>query len=91
LRAWAALGVLERLSGVLFGRPGGGVPLEQFDEYDQAILGIVRDECGLADLPVVTHMDFGHTDPMMVLPYGVLAEIDSQQERFSILENAVIE
>ncbi|CAG0946975.1 muramoyltetrapeptide carboxypeptidase [Anaerolineae bacterium] len=89
LRAFAALGILGRLSGILFGRPGGGVALERFVEYDNAILQIVRDEQGLTDLPVITNMDFGHTDPMFVLPYGVQAEIDCQSQRFSILENAV--
>ena len=34
-------------------------------------------------------MDFGHTDPMLVLPYGVQAEIDFEQRKFTILENAV--
>jgi muramoyltetrapeptide carboxypeptidase LdcA involved in peptidoglycan recycling len=29
------------------------------------------EEEGLTDLPIVTHMDFGHTDPMFVVPYGV--------------------
>ena len=89
LRAWAATGVLKRLSGILFGRPGGDVAVEQFTAYDQAILQVVRHEEGLADLPVVTGMDFGHTDPMFVLPYGVQAEIDCASQRFSILESAV--
>jgi muramoyltetrapeptide carboxypeptidase LdcA involved in peptidoglycan recycling len=34
-------------------------------------------------------MDFGHTSPMVVLPYGLQAEIDAQGKPFSILENAV--
>jgi muramoyltetrapeptide carboxypeptidase LdcA involved in peptidoglycan recycling len=91
LRVMAALGVVKRLSGILFGRPGGGVPLEKFDEYDQAILQVVRHEEGLDSLPVITRMDFGHTDPMMVLPYGVQAEIDPHHRRFAILENAVVD
>ncbi|HEY5730607.1 MAG TPA: S66 peptidase family protein [Anaerolineales bacterium] len=91
LRAFAAVGVLNRLSGILFGRPGGDFPVERFEEYDQVILQVVRDEEGLEDLPIITNMDFGHTDPMFVLPYGVQAEIDCENQRFSILENAVQE
>jgi muramoyltetrapeptide carboxypeptidase LdcA involved in peptidoglycan recycling len=34
-------------------------------------------------------MDFGHTDPMFVLPYGVEAEIDCDAQMFTIVENAV--
>jgi len=88
LRLYAALGILRELAGILFGRPGGGVPPERFDEYDEAICHVVRDEEGLVDLPVVTRMDFGHTDPMFVLPYGVEAQIDCDAEQFTILESA---
>lgn len=91
LRAYAALGILERLAGILFARPGGGVPPEKFAEYERAILQVVAEEQGLADLPIVTGMDFGHTDPPFVLPYGALAEIDCAGQRFTILENAVTE
>ena len=89
LRVFAAMGILRQLSGILFGRPGGEVPMEKFEEYDKAILQVVSQEEGLTDLPVITHMDFGHTSPMFVLPYGLQAEIDVERKRFSILENAV--
>ena len=65
------------------------MPLKKFEEYDQAILQVVNDEEGLTQLPVITNMDFGHTSPMFVLPYGLQAEIDVESKRFSILENAV--
>ena len=89
LRVFAAMGILPQLSGILFGRPGGKVPLEKFEEYDQAIQQVVLQEEGLSDLPIITNMDFGHTSPIFVLPYGVQAEIDCENKRFSILENAV--
>ena len=89
LRVFVAMGILEKISGILFGRPGGEIPIEKFNEYDQAILQVLREEEGLTDLPIITHMDFGHTSPMFVLPYGVQAEIDCEHKQFSILENAV--
>ena len=91
LRVYAALGILDDLAGILCGRPGGGVPIEQFEAYDRAILQVLVEEEGLRDLPIVTQMDFGHTDPMFVLPYGIQAEIDCDQHKFSILESAVTE
>jgi muramoyltetrapeptide carboxypeptidase LdcA involved in peptidoglycan recycling len=91
LRAFAAMGILKGLSGILFGRPGGQVPPEQFDEYDEAILKVVAEEEGLSGLPIITGMDFGHTDPMFVLPYGVKAEINCDKRRFAILEGAVVD
>lgn len=64
---------------------------EQFDEYDRVISQVIFEEEGLVDLPVITHMDFGHTDPMFVLPYGIQAEIDCDTQQFSIIESAVAE
>jgi muramoyltetrapeptide carboxypeptidase LdcA involved in peptidoglycan recycling len=89
LRVFAAMGILRQLSGILFGRPGGEILPDKFDEYDQAILQVANQEEGLSDLPIITNMDFGHTSPMFVLPYGVMAEINCENKRFSILENAV--
>jgi muramoyltetrapeptide carboxypeptidase LdcA involved in peptidoglycan recycling len=87
LRVYAAMGILSQLSGILFGRPYDNEA--KFAEYDRAILQIVRDEEGLTDLPIITNMDFGHTSPMFVIPYGLQAEIDCDNQRFSIIENAV--
>ncbi|HEU0294675.1 MAG TPA: S66 peptidase family protein [Anaerolineales bacterium] len=91
LRVLATMGILKQLSGILFGRPGGHqVSVDDFEKYDQAILDVVRDENGLSNMPIITRMDFGHTSPMFVIPYGLQAEIDCDNKRFSILENAVV-
>jgi muramoyltetrapeptide carboxypeptidase LdcA involved in peptidoglycan recycling len=89
LRTYAAMGILKGLSGLLFGRPGGQVEPERFNEYDKAISQVIFEEEGLTALPIITHMDFGHTDPMFVLPYGIQAEINCNNQRFSIIESAV--
>ncbi len=34
-------------------------------------------------------MDFGHTDPVFLLPYGLRAEIDCHRRTFTLLESAV--
>lgn len=89
LRVFAAMCILHQLSGILFARPGGEISPDTFVNYDRAILQVVNEEQGLTDLPVVTNMDFGHTAPLFVLPYGVQAEIDCETKCFSLLENAV--
>ena len=91
LRAIAALGILKEINGIFFGRPGGQVPVEQFGAYDKAIMQVVANEEGLTDLPVITCMDFGHTDPMAVLPYGIECEINCETQKIHILNNAVID
>ncbi|MCE7981134.1 MAG: LD-carboxypeptidase [Caldilinea sp. CFX5] len=90
LRTFAVLGVLPLLAGILFARPGGQVAPEKFVAYEQALLQVIVEENGLTALPIIAGMDFGHTDPMFVLPLGVEAEVDCEQQRFTIIENAVV-
>lgn len=91
LRNYGAMGILEKLSGILFGRPGGSsMPVERFADYDDVLKKVVGQEYARPDMPILSHMDFGHTDPMLVLPYGALAEIDCTGARFAILESGVI-
>ncbi len=91
VRCLAAMGVLEGLGGILLGRPGGGVDPDTFHAYDDALCKTVREECGLTDLPIVTNMDFGHTDPMFVLPIGMKVRVDSTKQEIAIEEAAVIQ
>ena len=90
VRCLAAMGILEELGGILLGRPGGGVDPSTFHEYGDALCKAVREEYGLNDLPIVTNMDFGHTDPMFVIPIGMKVRIDSTKQEIAINEAAVI-
>lgn len=90
LRSLATMGILEHLAGILFGRPGGHqLNQSEFAKYDKALSETIRLEYSLSNLPIVTNMDFGHTDPMFVLPLGVRARIDSDRREVSICEPAV--
>lgn len=88
LRNYAATGILERVNGIIVGR-GANLPENEQDRYDQAFSHVLQKECHL-NIPVISQMDFGHTDPMFLLPYGAQAEIDPINGSFTILDNAVI-
>ena len=66
------------------------MPAGDFGGYEEALLQVVVREEGLTGLTIVTRMDFGHTDPMFVLPLGVRARIDCEAREFSILESGVV-
>ena len=87
LRNYGMQGVLNDISALLIGRPRG---------YDRVakrhlaqVLRLVAEEFGRADMPIITDMDFGHTDPQMVLPLGVMAEVDPAGPGLRLLEKAV--
>lgn len=87
LRHFAALGILERISALLFSRPEGESLRNTLALYDA-----IRDElvvAGRSDLPFVANLDYGHSSPMGVLPLGRQMLVDPQQRRLSIVEPAV--
>lgn len=89
MRNLAAQGILSRLRGILFSKPGGQLmTAARFPEYDRAI-EVVFEEYQLPLIPIVTQMDFGHSDPRWVLPYGVEVEINPMNKTVSLLEEAV--
>ena len=99
LRNLGAIGILQNLSGILMGRPGGEFLateqmeqenwLAQYQKFDEKLLQVCK-EYGREDMPIVTNMDFGHTVPQIILPYGALTEIDPTNKTVSILESAVL-
>jgi len=87
LRNYAASGIFKNIAGLILGRSYDNL---HWQEYDEQLIKVIREEEGLNDLPIITGMDFGHTCPTFTLPYGAKAEIDCEQQTFSILENGVI-
>ncbi|MDW5563576.1 MAG: LD-carboxypeptidase [Methanomassiliicoccus sp.] len=88
LRNYGIMGALESVSAVLFGRLRG-FSAKQRAEMERTIRAVVSEEVGRPELPVVVNMDFGHTDPQMVLPLGVRVEVDIAGPGLRLLEPAV--
>jgi muramoyltetrapeptide carboxypeptidase LdcA involved in peptidoglycan recycling len=89
LRNYGMQGILERLSGMIVGRSAHYTP-EQVEERDKMILRIVRDEFGLVHLPIAVDLDFGHTDPQMVLPNGGKVVLDPAAGTISLPDPATL-
>lgn len=88
LRNYGLQGALGRIRALLFGR-ARGYSTPQKGDLDDAVLRVVRDEFGRADLPIVTNLDFGHTDPQWILPLGGEVAIDPAERRIALVRPAV--
>jgi muramoyltetrapeptide carboxypeptidase LdcA involved in peptidoglycan recycling len=90
LRNYGVQGIFERISALLLGRA-----MHYTDEekrgLDEAVVATVAGEFGNPDLPIVTEMDFGHTDPQHILPLGVRAWIDCDAKSFGLLESPLLD
>lgn len=87
LRNYGIMGVYEQLSGLLMGRPRDYTVQEKAD-FEAMIQRVVRDEFGQTELTIVCNVDFGHTDPQLILPLGVEIEINPQQKKLTQLSPA---
>ena len=86
LRNYGMQGVFEKVAAVLFGR-ARDYSREEKRSLDLAIKSVIANEFGRPNLPVVTNMDFGHTDPQFILPLGATAELDCDDEKFKLIES----
>ena len=78
---------MNLVKGIIVGKPYDN---KYYKEYKQVILKIVRDELGLKNLPIMYNMNFGHTAPIITIPYRCIGEIDCKKATFKILEPGVI-
>ena len=88
VRALGERGILEKIKGVLIGRPKAWEFNKQHSakekkkycaEQRQVILKTVREYN--SEIPVVQNVNFGHTDPQIPMPYGSVARIDSKNKK----------
>jgi len=87
LRNLMAQGIISRLNGVIFGKP---MHEKYYDEYKEVLVSVIAGEAGRVDLPILYNVNFGHTSPICILPYGIEAMIDCDQKTLSICESTVI-
>lgn len=85
LRNYGSLGILNSINGIIFGKPYSN---KYYEEYKDVILKVIRDELNL-DIPILYNLNFGHTAPMFIIPYGCNAEINCENLSFTILESGV--
>ena len=66
-------GVFDAVSGVLIGKPIDKIYEE---EYKQVLIREIADP----DLPVVCNLNIGHALPRCILPFGVKAAVNANEQ-----------
>jgi len=86
LKNYGMLGVYDRINALIFSRARDYSDKEK-KKLEEKIVSIVAKEFGRPDLPIVANFDVGHTDPQLILPLGVKAEIDCKAKCIKLIEN----
>ncbi len=79
------IGVYDKIRGLVIGRFPSKVDFNEKDSLkmivDEAVKGY--------DFPIVSEVDFAHTDPLITIPIGVRCRIDTKNKEITFLEKAV--
>ncbi len=87
LRNLAAQGILKKLKGIIVGKP---TTKDYYEDYKKVILKVVSGEEHLDDLIVIYNLNFGHSTPIGIIPYGAKCRLDADKKTIT-LPNAVVE
>ena len=79
-------GILQRINGIVIGKINEE---SSFDARAELIRQIVSDKYSCS-VPIIYGLNFGHSSPACMLPYGALAELDCDKRSFSIPESGVM-
>jgi muramoyltetrapeptide carboxypeptidase len=79
------MGVFEKVYGVVMGRS----PTEAGFKQNDSLAMIVEDLLDDCDIPIVSGVDIGHTDPMFTVPLGARCELSTDRKRLTFVESAV--
>ncbi|MDO5558927.1 MAG: LD-carboxypeptidase [Oscillospiraceae bacterium] len=79
LTALKQKGMFEHINGIIAGKPEDEV---YYEEYKQIFTQVIDDP----DLPVLYNLNFGHSSPRCVIPYGIQTKVDMDNKSVEFLE-----
>lgn len=85
LRNYGIQGIFDKIKAILVGRARDYTG-EEKKQLENNIIDVVSKEFNHPEMPIITNMDFGHTDPQWILPLGIKAEIDCHNKKFKLIE-----
>lgn len=78
-------GVFKEIRGMIIGRP-----YHYTEEQLVSIKKIIKERTRKYRFPLLFNIDIGHTDPMITIPLGVNAQLNSSTNSFVVKESGVV-
>lgn len=85
LRNLGAQGILNVAKGIIVGKPQDE---KYYEEYKDVYRKVLK-EFNRTDMPVLYNVNFGHSSPIGIIPYGIECELDVDNKKIILLESAV--
>ena len=85
LRNLGAQGIFNVAKGILVGKPQEE---KYYEEYKEVYKKVLK-EYGREDMPVLYNVNFGHSEPIGIIPYGIECELDVDNKKITLVESIV--
>lgn len=85
LRNFAAQGLFDVIHGIIVGKPARR---SKYEPYKEVYRKVVGEEAGHPELPILFNVNFGHAEPIGIIPYGVKCRLDADKKTLTLLEPA---
>lgn len=85
LRNLAAQGLFDVIHGVIVGKPARR---SKYEPYKQVYRKVIGGEAGRPELPILFNVNFGHAEPIGIIPYGLSCRLDADRKKLTLLEPA---
>ena len=85
LRNLAAQGIFDVINGVIVGKPA---KRNKYEPYKEVYRRVVGREAGHPEIPILYNVNFGHANPIGIIPYGILCRLDAEGKELTLLEPA---
>jgi len=89
IRNYGVQGILDRIVGIVVGR-ARDYSDEETKKLEENLVKVVSEEFNHPEMPILTNVDFGHTDPQFIMPLGVRAEINCREKTLKLVESSLV-
>lgn len=85
LRNFAAQGLFDVINGIIVGKPARR---SKYEPYKKVYRTVIGKEAGQPELPILFNVNFGHAEPIGIIPYGIKCRLDTEHKKLMLLEPA---
>ncbi len=88
LRNLVAQGIIDKINGIIIGKPQNE---KYYEEYKEVYKNVIGGEANRPELPILYNVNIGHTAPMCIFPLGQKIKVDLNKKEIIFLERPMSE
>ena len=86
LRSYGVMGAFDGIQSLLIGKSRGYTD-EEYKKLEEYTSTVIQKEFGKSKISIISNLDIGHTQPIWILPMGIKAKINSEEETIELTES----